>query len=452
MSAPVLSPTPNGTVAPDARLAPLPSAATSPDWAILTAPLPESTSGAIGIGQSVGSALTAIRANKMRAFLTMLGIIIGVGAVIIMIALGQGASQSVAARLAGLGTNLLSIMPGSGGGPGGVQGGAGSRQTLTEADAQAIQRQVSGVSALTVEISAGNTQVQAGNQNWATQVRAVYPSYFGMNSWTIGRGAFFDQDDQDSGALVAVIGQTVATNLYGSADPIGQTIMVRNVTMKVKGVLGAKGSNGFQDQDDVVLIPFSTGQVRLFRQSYVGNITVQVADADQITSVQQQITELLRTRHKLTGTAANDFNVRNNNQIQETIAGTTQTMTYLLAGVAAVSLLVGGIGIMNIMLVSVTERIREIGIRMAIGAKPRNVLMQFLIEAVLLSLVGGLIGVLLGVGGSLALARLAGWSMAVTWGAIALSFGFAAFVGVFFGFYPARSASKLDPIEALRYD
>ena len=222
--------------------------------------------------------------------------------------------------------------------------------------------------------------------------------------------------------------------------------------MKVKGVLAAKGSNGFQDQDDVVLIPFTTGQVRLFHQTYVQEVAVQVKSADQMATVQQEITDLLRTRHKLTGTAANDFNVRNNNQIQETIAGTTQTLTYLLAGVAAVSLLVGGIGIMNIMLVSVTERVREIGIRMAIGARPSNVLLQFLIEAVLLSLAGGLIGILLGVGASYALAHLAGWSMAVTWGAIAMSFGFAAFVGVFFGYYPARSAARLDPIEALRYD
>jgi putative ABC transport system permease protein len=443
-----MSSSPNGVLAHASALAPEP---TAPDWAILTAPLPADTRGSIALGQSVGSAVGALRANKMRAFLTMLGIIIGVGAVIVMVALGQGASQSVQARLAGLGTNILSINPGSFGGPGGIQGGAGSRQTLTEADAQAIQRQVAGIAALSPQVSAGNTQVQAGNQNWATQVRAVYPAYFAMNSWNIAGGAFFDQSDQDSDALVAVIGQTVATNLYGDADPIGQTITIRNVPMKVKGVLAAKGSNGFQDQDDVVIIPFTTGQVRLFHQSYVQDISVQVQSADQIATVQQEITDLLRSRHRLT-TASNDFNVRNNNQIQETIAGTTQTLTYLLGGVAAVSLLVGGIGIMNIMLVSVTERVREIGIRMAIGARPGNVLLQFLIEAVLLSLAGGLIGILLGVGGSFALARLAGWSMAVTWHAVAMSFGFAAFVGVFFGYYPARSAARLDPIEALRYD
>jgi putative ABC transport system permease protein len=421
------------------------------DYAILTEPLPGEASGSIALGQSIGSSVSAIRANKLRAFLTMLGIIIGVAAVIVMIALGEGASQSVQARLAGLGTNILLILPASFGGPGGVQIGPGARQSLTEADAQALEKQVAGVAAVSPEIL-GNTQVQAGNQNWSTQVRAVYPSYFAMNSWRIAEGAFFDAGDQASGALVAVIGQTVATNLFGTADPVGQTITVRNVPMKVKGVLAAKGSNGFQDQDDVVLIPFTTGQVRLFHQTYVRSITVQVKEADQMTTVQEGIADVLRATHRLRADAQNDFTVHDNNQVQEAVAGTTRTLTYLLASVAAVSLLVGGIGIMNIMLVSVTERIREIGIRMAIGAKPGNVLLQFLIEAVLLSLVGGVIGILLGVGGSYALASLAGWAMAVTWHAIALSFGFAAFVGVFFGYYPARSAARLDPIEALRYD
>jgi putative ABC transport system permease protein len=422
------------------------------NWRLLTEPLPSDTRGSIALSQSVGSALDALRANKMRSLLTMLGIIIGVGAVIVMIALGEGASRSVSARLAGLGTNMLTIQPGSAGGPGGPQGGAGSRQTLTEADAQAIQRQVPGVALLTPSRQAGQTQVQAANKNWNTTVRAYYPSVFAIQSWTIAHGAAFDQADHDASAQVAVIGQTVATNLFGTADPVGQKMLVRNVQFTVKGVLGAKGSNGFQDQDDVVMIPFSTGQVRLFNQTFVQEIAVQVADADAIPTVQAQITEVLRTRHRLTGTAANDFNVRNNNQIIDTVQGTSDTLTYLLAGVAGVSLLVGGIGIMNIMLVSVTERIREIGIRMAIGAKPRNILAQFLIEAIALSLVGGVIGILLGAGGSYLLASLAGWSTVVTWPSIAMSFGFAAFVGVFFGFYPARSAARLDPIVALRYD
>jgi putative ABC transport system permease protein len=422
------------------------------DWAILTSPLPADTRGSIALGQSLGSAVGALWANKMRAVLTMLGIIIGVAAVIIMIALGQGASNSVQARLAGLGTNMLTITPGSQGGPGGVQGGAGSRQSLTEADAIAIQKQIAGVQMVSPNLDGNNVQVQSGNQNWATSIQADYPSYFTLQSWEIARGGPFDQADEDTGALVAVIGQTVATNLYGSTDPVGQTITIRNVPFKVKGVLKTKGSNGFRDQDDLVIIPFSAGQVRLFHLTYVQDIYVQVANADQMTQVQDEINTLLRTRHRLNGTARNDFTVRNNNQIIDTVQGTSQTMTYLLAGVAAVSLLVGGIGIMNIMLVSVTERIREIGIRMAIGAKPGNVLLQFLIEAVLLSLAGGVIGILIGIGGSFALSQLAGWSMSVTWPAIAMSFGFAAFVGVFFGYYPARSAAKLDPIEALRYD
>jgi putative ABC transport system permease protein len=424
----------------------------APAWNILAEPLPADTRGSIGLGQSFRSSLDALRANKMRSLLTMLGIIIGVGAVIVMIALGEGASRSVSARLAGLGTNMLTIQPGSAGGPGGPQGGAGSRQTLTEADAQAIQRQVTGIALLTPSRQASQTQVQATNKNWNTTIRAYYPSVFAIQSWTIAQGGAFDQADQDSSALVAVIGQTVATNLFGTTDPVGQKILVRNVQFTVKGVLGSKGSNGFQDQDDVVMIPFSTGQVRLFNQTFVQEIAVQVADESQIATVQQQITDLLRQRHRLTGTAASDFNVRNNNQIIDTVQGTSETMTYLLAGVAGVSLLVGGIGIMNIMLVSVTERIREIGIRMAIGARPSNILAQFLIEAVLLSLVGGMIGIALGVGGSYLLGSLAGWTTAVTWPAIAMSFGFAAFVGVFFGFYPARSASKLDPIVALRHE
>src|SRR5579885_2220219 len=425
---------------------------TSADWAILMEPLPEGTRGSIALGQSVGSALAAIRSNKLRSFLTMLGIIIGVGAVIVMIALGQGASQAVQARLAGLGTNMLTITPGSAGGPGAVRLGAGSRQTLTESDALAIQKQVQGVALISPNVDANGIQVQVGNQNWNTQVLADYPSYFQLQSWQVAEGAFFDQADEDANALVCVIGQTVATNLFPNGGAVGQKILIRNVPFTVKGVLASKGSNGFRDQDDLVIVPFSTGQVRLFHQTYVQDIYVQVASADQMTQVQDEITQLLRTRHRLTGNAPNDFTVRNNNQIIETVEGTTQTMTYLLAGVAAVSLLVGGIGIMNIMLVSVTERIREIGIRMAIGARPGNVLIQFLIEAVTLSVSGGVIGIVLGVAGSFALARVAGWSTAVTPPAILLSFGFAAFVGVFFGYYPARSASKLDPIEALRYD
>ncbi|HEY3081757.1 MAG TPA: ABC transporter permease, partial [Chloroflexota bacterium] len=332
---------PNGSVATEPSAAAAAGEALLPAWQILMEPLPGDTRGSIALGQSLGSAFGALRANKLRALLTMLGIIIGVAAVIVMVALGEGASRSVQARLAGLGTNMLTIMPGSFRGPGGVQAGAGSRQSLTEADAMAIQKQVAGIDLVSPNLDASNVQVQAANQNWSTSIQADYPSFFTLQSWQIARGAAFDQGDEDDGALVAVIGQTVATNLYGTSDPLGQTIVIRNVPFKVKGVLAAKGSNGFRDQDDLVIIPFQTGQVRLFHLTYVQDIYAEAKDASQMSAVQQQITDLLRTRHRLTGTAANDFNVRNNNQIIDTVQGTTQTLTYLLAGVAAVSLVVG---------------------------------------------------------------------------------------------------------------
>jgi putative ABC transport system permease protein len=428
-----------------------PAAREAADWAVLLEPLPPSAAGPIALGQSLEAALEALRANKMRSLLTMLGIIIGVGAVIVMVALGEGASRSVQARLARLGTNMLTIQAGSFGGPGGPQGGAGSTQTLTEADARAIREQVAGISALSPSVRSGGVQVQAGGQNWSTEVQGYYPDAFVLQSWSVAQGAPFDDDDEAGGALVAVLGQTVATNLFGGDDPLGQTVMVRNVPFKVKGVLAAKGSDGFRDQDDVVLMPFSSAQARLFHQAYVREVYVQVADAEQMTAVQEEITALLRTRHRLQESQPNDFTIRNNQQMIETTESTSDAMTYLLAGVAAVSLVVGGIGIMNIMLVSVTERTHEIGIRMAVGARRRTILAQFLTEAVILSLAGGLLGIALGVGGSYLLSTLAGWSTAVTWPAVALSFGFAAFVGIFFGFYPARRAAQLDPIEALRH-
>jgi putative ABC transport system permease protein len=447
MSAPTRAPTPDGSVGP---VRPAPPAAA--DWAVLLEPLPEGAGGPVAFGQSLEAAVEALRANTLRSLLTMLGIIIGVGAVIVMVALGEGASRSVQQRLARLGTNMLTVQAGSFGGPGGPQAGAGSTQTLTEADARAIRDQVAGVSALSPVVRAGGVQVQAGGQNWSTEVQGYYPDAFVLQSWGIAQGAAFDEDDEDAGALVAVLGRTVATNLFGVEGPVGQTILVRNVAFKVKGVLAAKGSDGFRDQDDVVLMPFSTAQARLFHQPYVREIYVQAADADRMAAVQEEISALLRTRHRLQETHANDFTVRNNQQMIETVESTSDALTYLLAGVAAVSLVVGGIGIMNIMLVSVTERTHEIGIRMAVGARRRTILTQFLTEAVILSLVGGLIGIALGVGGSYLLTRLASWSTAVTWPAVALSFGFAAVVGVFFGFYPARRAARLDPIEALRHE
>jgi putative ABC transport system permease protein len=444
----------NGKVAAANGVAPaLPAAGPEgpTDWTVILGPLPDDTAGSMAIGQSISSALEALQANKLRALLTMLGIIIGVGAVIVMVSLGEGASAAVQSRLGQLGTNLLTVFPGSAN-QGGVRTGNGGLPTLTDLDTQAILQQVPGVAAVSSNLNIGGVQVVAGSQNWNTRVQANYPSIFGMQDWTIAEGAAFDQADENSAALVVDIGQTVATNLFGTADPVGQKILIRNVPFTVKGLLTAKGSNGFQDQDDIILMPYSTAQLRLAHLSYVQNIFVQVANTNDIATVQQAITDLLDTRHHIQAGQNPDFRIFNNNQVIQTVQQTTNTMTLLLAGVAAVSLVVGGIGIMNIMLVSVTERTREIGIRMAIGARGSNILSQFLIEAVLLSVAGGIVGILIGGGASVLLSRLAGWTTLVTAPSVILSFGFAAVVGVFFGFYPARKASQLDPIEALRYE
>jgi putative ABC transport system permease protein len=416
-------------------------------------PLPQSGSTSMAIGQSIASALDALRMNRLRAFLTALGIIIGVSAVITMVALGAGASASIQQRLSGLGTNLLTIQPGSTGPAGQARGGAGSLQSLTDDDVAAIQAEIPGLSAISPSVEAGGVQVVAGNQNWSTTVQAGYPSLLPIQSWTVASGAAYDDQDEASSALVCDVGQTVATNLFGMASPVGQEIMIRNVPFTVKGVLAVKGSSGFRDEDDIVLIPYSTGQVRLFGQTHLNAIYVQVADASQIPAVQATLETLMRAQHHLiTANQADDFRIFNNQQMVQTVESTTQTLTFLLGGVAAVSLLVGGIGIMNIMLVSVTERTREIGVRLAIGASQSVILTQFLIEAIILSLVGGAIGILFGILASSVLSHVAGWNTLVTPTAVLVSFGFAATVGIFFGYYPARRASRLNPIDALHYE
>jgi putative ABC transport system permease protein len=441
------------TIAPNGHiLAPIAEpVAEATDWSIVLGPLPDEGAGSMALGQSFTSALEALRGNKLRAFLTALGIIIGVGAVIVMVALGEGAQASVQSRLARLGTNLLTITPGSAR-VGGVRTGGGGQPTLTELDVKAIQSQVANVSAISPNLDGNGVQVVANNQNWNTRFQANYPSIFQLQDWQINQGAAFDDADESSGALVAVIGQTVATNLFGTANPVGQRIMIRNVPFTVKGTLVSKGSNGFQDQDDLILLPFSTAQTRLLQRSSVNDVYVQVNDPSQLDAVTQDMTTLLDTRHHIRAGQPDDFQIRNNNQIIQTVQATSSTFTFLLAGVAAVSLIVGGIGIMNIMLVSVTERTREIGIRMAVGARKWNILSQFLTEAVLLSAAGGLIGIAIGIGASIGMAQLAGWTTLVTPEAVLLSFGFAAVVGIFFGYYPAHKASLLNPIEALRYE
>src|SRR5579871_4619448 len=400
--------------------------------------------------QSIPSALAALRANAVRSVLTTLGIIIGVAAVIIIVALGEGASASVTNQLQGLGTNLLTVMPGSSQGFG-VRGGAGSVTTLQASDADAIAG-LDGVDAVS-PVVAGNAQVIAGAQNWSTRVSAVSPGYQQLQDWQIASGAFFSDDDNTNSSNVAVLGQTVVTNLFPNGDsPIGELIRIRNVPFLVIGTLVSKGSGIGGDQDDTVLIPFQTGQVRLFGSTSINQILVQVNDTAQMTAVQQEIQQLLHVRHRIQSGQVDDFNVRNNADIISRVSGVTTTLTLLLSGVAAVSLVVGGIGIMNIMLVSVTERTREIGIRLAIGARPNDIMLQFIIEAVVLSVLGGLIGIVIGSGVALLMPVVAGWSTVLPWKAVALAFGVSAGIGIFFGIYPARKASQLDPIDALRYE
>jgi putative ABC transport system permease protein len=417
----------------------------------LLAETPPHTGNSLRLAHAIPSALSALRANKGRSLLTTLGIIIGVAAVIAIVALGEGASASVASQLSGLGTNVLTIMPGSSS-AGGVAAGAGSNTTLKSADATAIGS-VSGVDAVSPVVS-GSAQVIAANQNWSTRVQAVLPAYAQIEDWTIASGTFFTDQDNTSSNNVAVIGQTVATNLFpGGASPVGQSIRIRNVPFTVIGVLNSKGSTAGPggDQDDTILIPFQTGEVRLFGATSINQIMVQVSDANQMSSVQSSIETLLRQRHNLQGRSADDFTIRNNNDLITRVSSVSSTMTMLLGGVAAVSLVVGGIGIMNIMLVSVIERTREVGIRLGIGAQPADVMWQFLVEAVVLAAMGGALGIVIGTGIALALPIL-GWTTVVPWNAIVVSFGVSALIGIFFGLYPARRAALLDPIVALRYD
>jgi len=427
--------------------------ASRPDFWSELGPMTTESTGSMAIGQSITSALISLKTNRTRAFLTALGIIIGVAAVIVMVSLGAGASAAIQQRLTGLGTNVLTIQSGSTGRPGQVSGGAGSLQSLTDTDVTAIQEAIPGLAAVSPSLQSSNVQVVAGSQNWNTTVQAGFPTLLSIQNWEIASGAAFDDQDEAKAALVCDIGQTVATNLFGTANPVGQEIMIRNVPFTVKGVLASKGSSGSRDEDDIILIPYTTAQIRIVGQVRPNAIYVQVANASEISTVQTTLEALLRAQHHLTtASQTDDFRIFNNQQMVQTVQSTTETLTFLLGGVAAVSLVVGGIGIMNIMLVSVTERTREIGIRLAVGARPSNILVQFLIEAVILSVVGGIIGILIGVIGSTILSRLGGWTTLITVPAVLTSFGFAAAVGIFFGFYPARRASMLDPIEALHYE
>jgi putative ABC transport system permease protein len=384
----------------------------------------------------------------MRSILTALGIIIGVGAVIAMVSIGNGAKAQVEAQVASLGQNVITVFSGSMS-SGGMRGGWGSAPTLTVEDAEAIEREVTGIVGVSPEVRDRN-QVLANGLNWNTSVNGESPDYPDIRSWKIASGSMFSEQDVRSVAKVCVIGKTVADQLFANSDPVGQTLRIRNIPFKILGVLDAKGFNLFgQDQDDAVLVPYTSHMKRLSRRTNISSILIQAASADVIDKVQKDITEVLTQRRK---GREPDFTVRNQVELAQTATATTQTMTLLLAAIASVSLLVGGIGIMNIMLVSVTERTREIGIRLAIGAHGSDVLMQFLIEATILSSLGGVIGILLGIGSSQLVSHLNGWPVLVSTASVVIAFVFSAAVGMFFGFYPARKAAQLDPIDALRYE
>lgn len=391
--------------------------------------------------------------NRTRSLLTMLGIIIGVGAVITMVAIGRGAADQVESALAGFGSNLLIVMPAPPNSTG-ARGAAGSGESLTLADSYALASDTFSIERTAPEVNS-SAQIIYGNSNWNTSVTGSTPDILQVRNWTMANGSMFTEQDVRSGAKVCIIGQTVAKELFGYSDPVDTTIRIRSIPFRVVGITSKKGANSWgQDQDDFVLVPVTTAQRRLSRSGSradtVRRINVQAKDKNSIQSAENEIRVLLRQRHRLTEGVEDDFNIRNLTEIQENMASTANVMSMLLGAVASISLLVGGIGIMNIMLVSVSERTREIGIRMAVGARPSNVRVQFLTEAVVLSLLGGAVGISIGVGVSKAVTAFLGWATVISGQSIIIAAGFSAFIGILFGFWPAWKASNLDPIDALR--
>jgi putative ABC transport system permease protein len=404
--------------------------------------------------QTLKIALRALRTNKMRSFLTMLGIIIGIAAVIAMMAVGSGASYVISQQIASIGSNIILIIPGSMT-SGGLRTGSGGAQTLSSDDAKAIMTDCPSVA-----YAAGNVrssgQIVNGNMNWSTVIMGGTPEMFDIREWPVVSGRPISQQDEDGAIKVCLLGQTVAENLFGSADPVGSIVRIKKIPFTVIGVLERKGqSPQGQDQDDSVFVPLRTAQrnlVRSQRTGIVGSILVKAKSEELINKAESEIQSLLNQRHRITNSKEPDFSTRNLSEILAVAEQSSKAMSLLLGAVASISLIVGGIGIMNIMLVSVTERTREIGIRMAIGAKKNDILLQFMTEAVLLTMLGGLIGIALGAGGATIVSRLLGWPTLISFQSIAIAFVFSAAVGIFFGFYPARKAAGLNPIDALRYE
>ncbi|MCR4287847.1 MAG: ABC transporter permease [Deltaproteobacteria bacterium] len=406
----------------------------------------------INIPSTIRISLNALGTNKMRSGLTMLGIIIGVGAVITMLAVGTGARQKIGAQISSMGSNLLIVLPGATS-SGGVRMGAGTQATLSSSDVEAILRESPAVS-FAAPVHGGVAQTVYGSQNWSTAVSGTTSALLEIKDWPIARGRPFTEEDIRNSTKVALLGQTVVDNLFGGEDPVGKVIRIKKIPFTVLGVLEVKGQSPIgQDQDDTILVPVTTSQKMLFGTAFPGMvriIMVKARGAEDMQSAERQVTELLRQRHHIGPRQEDDFTVRNLTQMMQAAEQAAKVMTLLLGAVASVSLLVGGIGIMNIMLVSVTERTREIGIRMAVGAKTGDIRLQFIVEAMTLSVIGGVLGIIIGVSGSRLLSVAAGWPAIVSAPSIVLAFCFSGFVGIFFGFYPAYKASLLEPIEALR--
>ncbi|WP_094606090.1 Macrolide export ATP-binding/permease protein MacB [Sporomusa silvacetica DSM 10669] len=401
--------------------------------------------------ESIAIALRALLANKLRSILTMLGIIIGVGAVISMVSIGMGVRDKVQNSIASLGSNMLIVSPGAASSQG-VRSASGSSITLSLEDAEYIKKMVQGIDYVAPAVSK-QYQVIAGNQNWTTTVYGITPEYMAIKSLTVGSGSFVSQQDINSRNRVAVLGATVAENLFGELNPTGQNIRINNTPYQIIGILDSKGQSTMgQDQDDIVLVPLTTAQERLLGITYLNSISIQVTKLEGMDQAQEQITSLLRQRHKISGTKEDDFTVRNLTSIMAMMTETTGTITLFLGCIGAISLLVGGIGIMNIMMVSVTERTREIGIRKALGATYRDIMLQFLIESVVIGVLGGIFGIALGVSAAFAISTFGSLKTVLSAISILVPFGVSVAVGLFFGIYPARKAALLDPIEALRYE